>query len=36
VFIDEKGIVQEYIKGGLLTAQKIQEVADRLQSTSHG
>jgi peroxiredoxin len=36
VFIDEKGIVQEYIKGWLLTAQKIQEVADRLQSTSHG
>jgi peroxiredoxin len=36
VFIDEKGVVQEYIKGGLLTAQKIQEVADRLQSTSHG
>lgn len=36
VFIDEKGVVQEYIKGGLLTEQKIQEIVDRLQSTSHG
>jgi peroxiredoxin len=36
VFIDEKGVVQEYIKGGLLTEPKIQEVVDRLQSTSHG
>jgi peroxiredoxin len=36
VFIDEKGVVQEYIKGGLLTEQKIQEVVDRLQSRSHG
>jgi peroxiredoxin len=36
VFIDEKGVVQGYIKGGLLTEQKIQEVVDRLQSTSHG
>jgi peroxiredoxin len=36
VFVDEKGVVQEYIKGGLLTEQKIQEVVDRLQSTSHG
>ena len=32
VFVDEKGVVQEYIKGGLLTEQKIQEVVDRLQS----
>jgi predicted transcriptional regulator len=32
VFIDERGIVQEYIKGGLLTEQKIQEVVDRLRS----
>lgn len=36
VFVDEKGVVQGYIKGGLLTEQKIQEVVDRLQSTSHG
>src|SRR5580765_5430674 len=36
VFIDEKGVIQEYIKGGLLTEQKIQEFVDRLQSTSHG
>lgn len=32
VFVDEKGVVQEYIKGGLLTEQKIQEVVDRLRS----
>lgn len=32
VFIDEAGIVREYIKGGLLTEQKIQEVVDRLKS----
>ena len=36
VFVDAKGVVQGYIKGGLLTEQKIQEVGDRLQSTSHG
>jgi peroxiredoxin len=36
VFVDEKGVVQEYIRGQLLTEQKIQEVVDRLQSTSHG
>jgi peroxiredoxin len=36
VFIDENGVVQEYITGGLLTEQKIQEIVDRLQSTSHG
>ncbi|MEK7760755.1 MAG: TlpA disulfide reductase family protein [Nitrospirota bacterium] len=36
VFVDEKGVVQGYIKGGLLTEQKIQEIVDRLQSTSHG
>jgi peroxiredoxin len=36
VFVDEKGVVQEYIKGGLLTEQKIQDVVDRLQSISHG
>ena len=32
VFIDEAGIVQEYIKGGLLTEPKIHEVADRLRT----
>jgi peroxiredoxin len=31
VFIDENGIVQEYIKGGLLTEQKIVEVVARIQ-----
>lgn len=31
VFIDEKGIVREYIKGGLLTEQKILEVIARIQ-----
>jgi peroxiredoxin len=36
VFIDQEGRVQEYIKGGLLTEQKIQMVVDRLQSISHG
>ena len=36
VFIDEKGVVQGYIKGGLLTEQKIQAEVDRLQATSHG
>lgn len=32
VFIDERGIVQEYIKGGLLTEQKIYEVVSRMQN----
>jgi len=32
VFVDEKGVVKEYIKGGLLTEQKIQEIVDRLHS----
>lgn len=32
VFVDEKGVVQEYIKGGLLTEQKIQEIVVRLQT----
>jgi peroxiredoxin len=36
VFIDEKGVIQEYIKGGLLAEQKIQEVLDCFRSTSHG
>ncbi|MFY4727648.1 peroxiredoxin family protein, partial [Nitrospira sp. BLG_2] len=31
VFIDEKGIVQEYIKGGLLTAQIVVDVVARIQ-----
>ncbi len=31
VFIDEKGIVQEYIKGGLLTEQRIDDVVARIQ-----
>jgi peroxiredoxin len=31
VFLDEKGVVQEYIKGGLLTEQKILDVVARIQ-----
>lgn len=31
-FIDEGGVVREYIKGGLLTEQKIYEVVSRIQS----
>jgi peroxiredoxin len=31
VFIDEHGVVQEYIKGGLLTEQKIYDVVARIQ-----
>jgi len=31
VFIDEHGVVQEYIKGGLLTEQKIVEVVNRIK-----
>ena len=34
VFIDEKGVVQEYIKGGLLTEQKIDETVARIQKQS--
>jgi peroxiredoxin len=34
VFVDEKGVVQEYIKGGLLTEEKIQEVVSRIQGQS--
>jgi hypothetical protein len=34
VFIDEKGVVQEYIKGGLLTEQKILQIVSRIQNTS--
>jgi len=31
VFIDEKGIVQEYLKGGLLTEDKINQTVQRIQ-----
>jgi len=31
VFIDEKGVVQEYIKGGLLTEDKINQTIQRIQ-----
>lgn len=31
VFIDEKGVVQEYIKGGLLTEDKIVQTVQRIQ-----
>ncbi len=31
VFIDEKGVVQEYIKGGLLTEEKIVQTFHRIQ-----
>jgi peroxiredoxin len=31
VFIDEKGVVQEYIKGGLLTEDKILRTVQRIQ-----
>jgi len=31
VFIDEKGVVQEYIKGGLLTEQLILDVVTKIQ-----
>ncbi len=34
VFVDEHGIVQEYIKGGLLTEDKIQSVIARLKDAS--
>jgi peroxiredoxin len=33
VFIDEHGVVQEYVKGGLLTEQTINEVVARIQQT---
>ncbi|HXF91593.1 MAG TPA: redoxin domain-containing protein [Nitrospiraceae bacterium] len=32
VFIDEFGVVREYLKGGLLTEQKIHEVVSRIQA----
>jgi peroxiredoxin len=31
VFIDQQGVVQEYIKGGLLTEEKIDEIVVRIQ-----
>lgn len=31
VFIDEKGVVQEYVKGGLLTEEKIVQTVQRIQ-----
>ena len=34
VFIDQEGRVQEYIKGGLLTEQKIDETVARIQKQS--
>jgi len=34
VFIDERGVVQEYIKGGTLTEEKIYQVVDRLTQTA--
>jgi peroxiredoxin len=36
VFIDEKGVVQEYIKGGFLTEEKIYEVVSRIQNQEPG
>jgi peroxiredoxin len=32
VFIDQRGVIQEYVKGNLLTEQKIQEVVSRLKT----
>ena len=34
VFIDQQGVVQEYIKGGLLTESKIHEIVNRIQAAS--
>lgn len=34
VFIDERGVIQEYIKGGLLTEQKIDEVVARIKASA--
>lgn len=34
VFIDQQGVVQEYIKGGLLTERKIHEIVSRIQSAA--
>lgn len=32
VFIDETGVVQEYVKGGLLTEQTIKQIVDRIKT----
>ena len=34
VFIDQNGVVQEYIKGGLLTEARIHDIVDRIQSAA--
>ncbi len=34
VFIDQNGVVQEYIKGGLLTEAKIQDIVARIQAAA--
>ncbi|MBI4000681.1 MAG: redoxin domain-containing protein [Nitrospira defluvii] len=34
VFIDQSGVVQEYIKGGLLTESKIHDIVNRIQSAA--
>ena len=34
VFIDERGVVQEYIKGGTLTEETIHQIVDRLAQRS--
>jgi peroxiredoxin len=36
VFVDEKGVVREYIKGGLLTEQLILDVVARIQKSEPG
>ncbi|TAJ09795.1 MAG: TlpA family protein disulfide reductase [Nitrospirae bacterium] len=35
VLIDEQGVVQEYIKGGLLTEPKILEMVERVKTAAH-
>ena len=34
VFIDERGVIQEYIKGGLLTEKTIDEAVNRIKTAS--
>jgi peroxiredoxin len=34
VFVDQNGLIQEYVKGSLLTQERIQEVVDRLQGAT--
>jgi peroxiredoxin len=36
VFVDETGVVREYVKGGLLTEQKILETVARLRARADG